>query len=113
MDEDNVPKLIRTDQLRQHGVAIRDILRPVDVDHQQVVSTTHCYQLVRHSHRLTKAAGPAASVLMQSDVFTSLPKMRSRFIAGPVVGSAQLQLGQGDVTLEGVHQVLGSTAPQR
>ncbi|MGY2896171.1 IS6 family transposase [Deinococcus sp. UYEF24] len=52
--EYDVPDTICTDQLRSYGAAIREISSLVNVDHQQVISTARCNNLIEQSHRLTR-----------------------------------------------------------
>ena len=49
--EDDVPDTICTDQLRSYGAAIREIPSLAIVDHQQVISTARCNNLIEQSHR--------------------------------------------------------------
>jgi len=42
----DVPEVIRTDQLRSYGAAIRGIPSLVNVDHQQVISTARCNNVI-------------------------------------------------------------------
>ncbi len=44
--EYDVPEVIHTDQLRSYGAAIREIPSLADVDHQQVISTARCNNLI-------------------------------------------------------------------
>ena len=53
LSEYDVPEIIHTDQLRSYGAAIRELPGLVDVDHQQVISTARCNNLVEQSHRST------------------------------------------------------------
>jgi hypothetical protein len=46
MGEDDVPEVIHTDQLRSYGAAIRKIPSLVNVDHQQVISTARCNNII-------------------------------------------------------------------
>ena len=48
--EYDVPEVSYTDQLWS-GAAIREIPSMVTVNHQQVISTTRCNNLIRQSHR--------------------------------------------------------------
>jgi len=52
--EYDVPDTICTDQLRSYGAAIRVIPSLVNVDHQQVISTARCNNLIEQSHRPTR-----------------------------------------------------------
>lgn len=54
LGEDEVPDTICTDQLRSYGAAIREIPNLVKVDHQQVISTARCNNIVEQSHRATR-----------------------------------------------------------
>ena len=56
LGEYDVPEVIHTDQLRSYGAAMREILSLINVDHQQVISTAHCNNLIEQSHRPTKAS---------------------------------------------------------
>ena len=49
-----VPNMICTDQLRSYGAAIREIPGLVNVDHQQVISTARCNNMIEQSHRPTR-----------------------------------------------------------
>ena len=46
LGEYDVPEVIYTDQLRSYGAAIREIPSLVNVDHQQVISTARCNNLI-------------------------------------------------------------------
>jgi len=46
LGEDNVPEVIHTDQLRSDGAAIREIPSLLNVDHQQVISTARCNNVI-------------------------------------------------------------------
>ena len=52
--EYDVPDTICTDQLRSYGAAIREVPSLVNVDHQQVISTARCNNLIEQSHRPTR-----------------------------------------------------------
>ena len=54
LSEYAVPDTICTDQLRSYGAAIREIPSLADVDHQQVISTARCNNIVEQSHRPTR-----------------------------------------------------------
>ena len=54
LGEYDVPDTICTDQLRSYGAAIREIPSLDNVDHQQVISTARCNNLIEQSHRLTR-----------------------------------------------------------
>jgi hypothetical protein len=44
--EYDVPEVIHADQLRSYGAAIREIPSLADVDHQQVISTARCNNII-------------------------------------------------------------------
>ena len=46
LGEYDVPEVIHTDQLRSYGAAIRELPSLINVDHQQVISTARCNNLV-------------------------------------------------------------------
>ena len=46
LGEYDVPEVIHTDQLRSYGAAIRELPSPINVDHQQVISTARCNNLI-------------------------------------------------------------------
>jgi putative transposase len=50
----DVPEVIHTDQLRSYGAAIREIPSLVNVDHQQVISTARCNNIIEKEHRSTR-----------------------------------------------------------
>jgi len=52
--EYDVPEVIHTDQLRSYGAAIREIPSLADVDHQQVISTARCNNMIEQEHRSTR-----------------------------------------------------------
>ena len=54
LGEYDVPEVIYTDQLRSYGAAIREIPSLVNVDHQHVISTARCNNLIEQSHRPTR-----------------------------------------------------------
>ena len=47
-------EVIHTDHLRSYGAAIRELPSLVNVDHQQVISTARCNNLIEQSHRPTR-----------------------------------------------------------
>ncbi|AZI45372.1 IS6 family transposase (plasmid) [Deinococcus psychrotolerans] len=49
-----VPDTICTDQLRSYGAAIREIPSLAHVDHQQVIDTMRCNNMIKQSHRPTR-----------------------------------------------------------
>ena len=46
LGEHDVSEVIHTDQLRSYGAALREIPSLADVDHQQVISTARCNNLI-------------------------------------------------------------------
>ncbi|MGY2894376.1 transposase-like protein [Deinococcus sp. UYEF24] len=54
LGEYDVPEVVHTDQLRSFGVAIREIPSLVNVDHQQVISTARCNNVIEQEHRSTR-----------------------------------------------------------
>jgi len=54
LGEYDVPEGIHTDQLRSYGAAIREIPSLADVDHQQVISTARCNNIIEQEHRSTR-----------------------------------------------------------
>ena len=52
--KNDVPEVIHTDQLRSYGAAIREIPSLINVDHQQVISTARCNNMIEQSHRPTR-----------------------------------------------------------
>ena len=54
LGEHDVPEVIHTDQLRSYQAAIRDLPSLDGVNHQQVISTARCNNLVEQSHRPTR-----------------------------------------------------------
>ncbi|WP_415791694.1 IS6 family transposase [Deinococcus saxicola] len=54
LGEYDVPEVIHTDQLQSYGAAIRQIPSLADVDHQQVISTARCNNIVEQEHRSTR-----------------------------------------------------------
>ena len=46
LGEYDVPEVIYTDQLRSYGAAIRELPSLINVDHQQVISTARCNNLI-------------------------------------------------------------------
>jgi len=50
----DVPEVIHIDQLRSYGAAIREIPSLTNVDHQQVISTARCNNIIEQSHRPTR-----------------------------------------------------------
>ena len=57
----DVPEIIYTDQLRSYGAAMREIPSLINVDHQQVIFTARCNNLVEQSHRPTRASRATAT----------------------------------------------------
>ena len=54
LSEYNVPDRICTDKLASYGSAIREITSLAEVDHQQVISTARCNNMIEQSHRPTR-----------------------------------------------------------
>jgi len=54
LGEYDVSEVIHTDQLRSEGAAIRELLSLVNVDHQQVISTARCNNIIEQFHRPTR-----------------------------------------------------------
>ena len=54
LGEYHVPETICTDKLASYGAAIRDLSALQEVDHQQVISTARCNNLIEQSHRPTR-----------------------------------------------------------
>ena len=46
LGEYDVLEVIHTDQLRSYGAVIREIPSLINVDHQQVISTAHCNNMI-------------------------------------------------------------------
>jgi putative transposase len=84
LGEYDVPEVIHTDQLRSYGAAIREIPSLINVDHQQVVSTARCNNIIEQEHRSTRRqersgqAWPAASVLPKKSAGIQAAETRSR-----------------------------------
>jgi len=54
LGEYDVPEAVCTDKLASYGAAIRELPILGDVDHQQVVSTARCNNMIEQSHRPTR-----------------------------------------------------------
>ena len=54
LSEYDVPDRICTDKLASYGAAIREITSLAEVDHQQVISTARCNNMIEQSHRSTR-----------------------------------------------------------
>lgn len=54
LSEYDVPDTVCTDKLASYGAAIRELPTLEDVDHQQVISTARCNNLIEQSHRPTR-----------------------------------------------------------
>jgi len=54
LGEYDVPEAIHTDQLRSYGAAIRERPNLTGVDHQPVISTTQCNNIIEQAHRPTR-----------------------------------------------------------
>ncbi|WP_407572943.1 IS6 family transposase [Deinococcus altitudinis] len=50
----DVPETVCTDKLASYGAAIRELPVLDEVDHQQVISTARCNNLIEQSHRPTR-----------------------------------------------------------
>ena len=50
LGELDVPEIIYTDQLRSYGAVIRALPSLTDVDHQQVISTVRCNNMIEQEH---------------------------------------------------------------
>ena len=81
LGEYDVPEVIHTDQLRSYGAAIREIPTLIHVDHQQVISTARCNNMIEQSHRPTRRQErQRESVLMgRSGVFKRVRSRRQLF----------------------------------
>jgi len=77
--EYDVPEVIHTDQLQSYGAAIRKLPSLTDVDHQHVISTSRCNNIVDQEHRFTRRqersgqASSRASVLPKTPISTVIP----------------------------------------
>ncbi|CAM4032834.1 IS6 family transposase [Deinococcus marmoris] len=54
LGEYDVPEVIHTDQLWSYGAAIREIPSLADVNHQEVISTARCNNVIEQEHRFTR-----------------------------------------------------------
>ncbi|AZI44434.1 IS6 family transposase [Deinococcus psychrotolerans] len=54
LGEYHVPETVCTDKLASYGAAIRELPTLDDVDHQQVISSARCNNLIEQSHRRTR-----------------------------------------------------------
>ena len=54
LSEYDVPDRICTDKLASYGAAIREITSLAEVDHQQVISTARCNNMIEQSYRPTR-----------------------------------------------------------
>ena len=54
LGEYDVPEVIHADQVRNYGTAIREVPSLVNVNHQQVISTVRCNDVIEQSHRPTR-----------------------------------------------------------
>jgi putative transposase len=54
LGECDVPEVIHTDGLRSYGTAIREMPALQMVDHQQVISTARCNNIIEQEHRSTR-----------------------------------------------------------
>ena len=54
LSEYDVPDRICTDKPASYGAAIREITSLAEVDHQQVISTARCNNMIEQSHRPTR-----------------------------------------------------------
>jgi putative transposase len=50
LGEYDVPEVIHTDQLRSYGAVLREIPSLASVDHQQVISTGRCNNVLEQEH---------------------------------------------------------------
>ncbi|XLE15521.1 DDE-type integrase/transposase/recombinase (plasmid) [Deinococcus altitudinis] len=66
--EYDVPDTICTDQLRSYGAAIREIPSLVNVDHQQVISTARCNNMIEQ-----RASVVIGAVLPKTPTSTIIP----------------------------------------
>jgi hypothetical protein len=62
LGEYDVPEVIHTDQLRSYGAAIREIPSLINVDHQQVISTARCNNIIEQEHRSTPTRAISARI---------------------------------------------------
>ena len=56
LGEYDVPEIIHTDQLRSYGAAIRELPSLINVDHQQVISTARCNNLIEQRASMASRA---------------------------------------------------------
>ncbi|WP_431308184.1 DDE-type integrase/transposase/recombinase [Deinococcus arenicola] len=54
LGEHGVPEVIHADQLRSYGAAIREIPSLADINHQHVMSTARCNNVIEQEHRSTR-----------------------------------------------------------
>ena len=66
--EYDVPEVIHTDQLRSYRAAIRKIPSLINVDHQQVISTARCNNIIEQ-----RASVVIGAVLPKTPTFTTIP----------------------------------------
>ena len=63
LGEYDVPEVIHTDQLRDYGAAIRELPSLVNVDHQQVISTARCNNLIEQRASVVNRAALPKTIL--------------------------------------------------
>ena len=68
LGEYDVPEVIHTDQLRSYGAAIREIPSLANIDHQQVISTARCNNVVEQRAGPIRRSGVVNRVRSRREV---------------------------------------------
>jgi putative transposase len=74
LGEYDVPEVIHTDGLRSYGAAIREIPSLVNIDHQQVISTALCNNVIEQEHRSTKATRAISARIQATGTRSRVPE---------------------------------------
>jgi len=74
LGEYDVPEVIHTDQLLSYGAAIRELPSLAGVDHQQVISTARCNNIIEQEHRSTKATRAIPARIQATETCSRIPE---------------------------------------
>ena len=92
LSEYDVPEVIHTDQLRSYGTAIREIPSLADVDHQQMISTARCNNLIEQR---ASVASRAVLPKTRTPIYTATRAKRAG-VASRVRSAQEVSRGSDD-----------------
>ena len=95
LGEYDVPEVIHTDQLRSYGAAIRELPSLINVDHQQVISTARCNNLIEQSHRPTRRQERSQQGFRRRKRAQEFLNLHARVIRTPINSCTKATSGKG------------------